>query len=168
MYTAKPVLPPREVNSHPNLILLYSLTKDYCIPGLRLGYMVANPTLIGELKRFRTPWSVNALAIVAAKFLLSADSSIDRDALLQQARYLAESLVAMGIEVEPSDTNFILCRLPKGAADELKQWLVEHYGILIRDASNFAGLTPQHFRIAAQAPEENRLLINAIKAWMES
>lgn len=167
-YTAKPVLPPRVVNRHPNLILLYSLTKDYCIPGLRLGYMVANPTLIGELKRFRTPWSVNALAIAAAKFLLVEDSGIDRDALLQQARYLADALTAMGIVVTPSDTNFILCRLPKGTAAELKQWLVEHYGILIRDASNFVGLTPRHFRIAAQEPDENELLIKAIEIWMES
>ena len=48
---------------------------------------------------------------------------------------------------------------------ELKNWLMEHHGILIRDASNFRGLDVHCFRVAAQTPAENDALIAAIKAF---
>ena len=56
----------------------------------------------------------------------------------------------------------MLCRLPHHTAAELKEYLAREHHILIRDASNFRGLTPQHFRIAAQAPEADDALISAI------
>jgi threonine-phosphate decarboxylase len=77
-------------------------------------------------------------------------------------------LEAIGIEVMPSETNFMLCRTPRSTAAELKQYLVNSHGILIRDASNFEGLTAQHFRIAVQTADENDLLLNAISQWISS
>ena len=68
-------------------------------------------------------------------------------------------------DVIPTDCNFLLARLPHKTASDLKDWMVENYGILIRDASNFEGLTPSHFRIAAQSPAENDVFIKAIKEW---
>ncbi len=59
----------------------------------------------------------------------------------------------------------MLCRMAYGTASELKDYLAMHHGILIRDASNFEGLTPQHFRIAAQRPEENDALVEAIRGY---
>jgi threonine-phosphate decarboxylase len=50
----------------------------------------------------------------------------------------------------------------------LKKYLVRHHGMLIRDASNFHGLTPQHFRVAAQTPVENDALVAAIRNFIES
>jgi threonine-phosphate decarboxylase len=50
---------------------------------------------------------------------------------------------------------------------ELKNWLIENHGILIRDASNFHGLDTHCFRVAAQSPEENDALINAIKEFKD-
>ncbi len=69
----------------------------------------------------------------------------------------------MGIVIEPTDCNFLLAQLPDRSASQLKDWLIENYGILIRDASNFEGLTVRHFRVAAQSPEENDKLIEALK-----
>ncbi|MDE6458869.1 MAG: hypothetical protein K2L31_09780, partial [Muribaculum sp.] len=75
--------------------------------------------------------------------------------------------VCVGIEVADTDCNFILCRLPGSrSASELKEWLVDNHGMLIRDASNFHGLGAQHFRVAVQSPEADDLLVNAIKEWM--
>ena len=51
---------------------------------------------------------------------------------------------------------------------ELKNWLLKHHGILIRDASNFHGLDDHCFRVAAQTPEENDALIAAIKSFTSS
>ena len=64
-----------------------------------------------------------------------------------------------------ADTHILLCQLTIGKASALKEYLVHEHGILIRDASNFAGLGPNYFRIAVQTPEENDELIEAIKQW---
>ena len=59
----------------------------------------------------------------------------------------------------------MLCSIRQSSATELKEYLITHHGFLIRDASNFEGLTSQHFRIAAQQPEQNEELINAISTF---
>ena len=55
-----------------------------------------------------------------------------------------------------------------GRAAALKEYLVEHHGILIRDASNFAGLDDAYFRLATQTPDENEALIRAASLWFEN
>jgi threonine-phosphate decarboxylase len=52
-------------------------------------------------------------------------------------------------------------------AFELKEFLVNEFGILIRDASNFKELDKSYFRIAIQKPEMNKLLIEGIKLWVQ-
>ena len=66
------------------------------------------------------------------------------------------------IEVEPSSCNFFLCRLNKGIASELKAFLIETHGILIRDASNFRALDQHCFRVAVQSREANEALVKAM------
>ncbi len=61
----------------------------------------------------------------------------------------------------------MLCRLEKGSAAELKSHLAHERGLLIRDASNFEGLDERYFRIAAQTPQENDMLAEAIREYME-
>ena len=61
----------------------------------------------------------------------------------------------------------MLCRLVHHTAAELKDYLAREHHMLIRDASNFKGLTPHHFRVAAQTPVENDALIEAIKVFIE-
>jgi threonine-phosphate decarboxylase len=60
-------------------------------------------------------------------------------------------------------THYMLVNIDWATSLELKNWLMEHHGILIRDASNFHGLDVHCFRVAAQTPEENDALIAAIK-----
>ena len=73
-----------------------------------------------------------------------------------------------GLEVLPTATTFFLVRLKRGTAAALKEYLMEHHGILIRDASNFRGLDETYFRLSTQRSEENEELIAGIKAWMKS
>ncbi len=158
---------PREPDavSAPNMFLLGSFTKRYAIPGLRLGYAAGCRTLIERVRYCRMPWSVNSVAIAAAHYLLRHPRA-DYRPYHSEALRLAERLVQLPIDVMPTDCNFMLCRLHDGTAAQLKSWLVEHHGILIRDASNFVGLTAGHFRIAAQTPEINNRLINALEEWI--
>jgi threonine-phosphate decarboxylase len=71
-----------------------------------------------------------------------------------------------GLVVLPTNTHFFLCELYKKKASDLKQYLIDNHGILIRDAANFRGLDEHYFRVATQSPEENNNLIEAIKAWI--
>ena len=73
-----------------------------------------------------------------------------------------------GIETYATMTNFFLCTIAQTTAADLKGYLAHKHGILIRDASNFTGLTPHHFRIAAQSPEANDALVEAIKQFTSS
>lgn len=167
-YTSVPVLTVDDAVRNDNVILLGSFTKRYSVPGLRVGYAVGDERLLGRIKGFRMPWSVSGLAIEGAKYLLEheKDYPIDCRKLHSEALHLTCELKKAGIGVYDTDCNFILCHLPKGSAAELKAWLMERYGILIRDASNFRGLTNRHFRVAAQSEDENELLISALREWI--
>lgn len=168
LYSVKTVLSVDDVWKRENIVVLNSLTKQFMIPGLRIGYAIGPKSLLDSLRRLRMPWSVNAIAIEAAHYLLDNNdgTNIDRLKLHEEALRLSAALRETDIEVEPTDCNFLLARLPHKAASELKEWMVENYGILIRDASNFEGLTPEYFRIAAQEHAQNDIFIKAIKEWM--
>lgn len=168
-YTEMDVLSESDVCARKNVLILKSLTKRFAIPGLRVGYAAGGSGLISRVKEWRMPWSVNALAIKGAEYLLDheKDYPIDCGLLHNELVRIACELEKEGIEwCFPSETNFGLFRLRNGRkSSDLKRYLVESHGILIRDASNFEGLTEAHFRIASQMPEINNLLIKAIKEW---
>jgi threonine-phosphate decarboxylase len=71
------------------------------------------------------------------------------------------------LKVFPSECNFFMVQSLLGPACELKNFLIEEYGILIRDASNFKELDQSFFRVAVQKPDMNRLLIKGIKYWLQ-
>ena len=148
----------------PNVICLHSMTKRYCIPGLRLGYVTASSEVIARLRKLCRPWAVNALAIEAGLWLTEHRPHwTDIPAYLAEAQRLCSTLNTIpGLHAHDTQTNFMLCLIEKHTAAELKEHLASQQGILIRDASNFCGLSPHHFRVAAQRPEDNDELINAI------
>ena len=169
-YTLSPMLEPKEMQDCYNLMLLFSLSKKYCIPGLRLGYITASPIIIGRLKQIRQPWTINAMAIEAGKYLVKNQPKMipDLEAYLKEAQRLHENLSAIeGLMVMNSATNFMLVNIDEGNIQELKQWLIDNYGILIRDASNFRGLDDHCFRITSQTPEENDTLVQAITEYRQ-
>ena len=169
-FTQAPLLTAAEATSYPNVLQLHSMTKRYAMPGLRLGYATAAPQLLERVRAVRMPWSVNALAIEAGLFLCDHPETapIDLPSLLAETQRLRAQLNALpGLTAEPTQTHFFLCRLATGRACDLKQWLAEKHGILIRDAANFEGLDEGCFRIATQTPEENKLLAEAIRQYLE-
>ena len=165
-YTLKEMINPAEMTDCHNLIVMYSLSKKYCIPGLRLGYITASPIIIDRLRQLRKPWAVNALAIEAGKFLISNHVKCipDLKAYLDEAQRLQQELNNIdGIMMMDSQSNFMLGNIECSTTLELKNWLIDHYGILIRDASNFYGLDNHCFRVSTLKREENNVLIAAIK-----
>lgn len=170
-FTEKESLTIKEAINYQNVICLHSMTKQYAIPGLRLGYVTACMKLIEKIQRFYMPWSVNQLAQEAGKYLLKNESSFtfDLKGYLNETNQFQKKLSNIkGLRVYPTDTHFFLCKLENGEkAINLKIYLANQFGILIRDAANFRGLDNSYFRLATQSKEENDILIKAIQSWMK-
>ena len=164
-YTMAPLLQPADVVCRDNIILLHSMTKRYAVPGLRLGYVTASAPVISRLREQYRPWAINALSLEAGKWLIKRGQTAipDLPSYLAETRRLRLALDEIkGIDTMETSTNFFLCTIAPVAASALKEYLAREHGILIRDASNFTGLTPRHFRIATQSPAENDALIHAV------
>ena len=170
-YTLEKVIDVRWAVEQSNVLILHSMTKQFGVPGLRIGGVSGNPKLIKQFSLFRMPWSVNMPAIEAGKFLLANRDLYRFDAvelIAERERVAAEFTKTGVIEVWPSNSNMLLSRLRMGKASALKDYLAKEKSILIRDASNFTGLDDGCFRIAVQSPQENNLLIHAIGEWIFS
>ncbi|MGM9758598.1 MAG: aminotransferase class I/II-fold pyridoxal phosphate-dependent enzyme [Parabacteroides sp.] len=170
-FTTEELLKPSDVKQHPNLIIVQSISKAYNIPGLRIGYLVATEQVAQAITRYLIPWSVNAIAIEASKYILIHPAQFTlpiRKWQRETIDLIYQLRKVEGLEVLPTATTFFLVRLKRGTAAALKEYLLNQHGILIRDASNFRGLDESYFRISTQRSEENELLVNAIKEWMKN
>lgn len=165
--TKEAPLPLSMVEKVCNLILIQSMTKEYGIPGLRIGYIASSMAIASKIKARCMPWSVNILASEAGKYFLdSGYKGFNIDFLLKETqRFRREIDNITGFSAQDTKTNFFLCTHNQTKSSDLKKWLLDTHGLLIRDASNFKGLDDRCFRIATQLPEENDLLINALKCW---
>jgi threonine-phosphate decarboxylase len=143
-----------------NVLVLRSMTKDFALAGLRLGFAVGPAPLVELLRRAQPPWSVNTLAQVAGVAALGdlahRDNSLTR--LRQAGLGLATGLARLGLTVVPSVAPFFLVNVGSGAAFR-SRLLVR--GMLVRDCASF-GL-PEYVRIAARRPEDNDRLLAAVR-----
>ena len=170
-YTLSPVIHPQDMTDCYNLMLVYSLSKKYCIPGLRLGYIFSSPIIIDRLRQIRQPWAVNAIAIEAGKYMVEKDPKMipDLPAYQAEAQRLRENLSAIdGVMVMDTATHFMLVNIEQGNAHGLKKWLIARYGILVREATNFRGLDNHYFRVSARTPEDDDRLVEALKTYLQS
>lgn len=149
-----------------NVMTLRSLTKSCRIPGLRVGFLVGWEPGISGLRMYKMPWSVNRLAIDAGLYIFQhrADFAVPVESLLAATKqWRLELAEATGWTVWDTNTHYFLMETPSAfTAAQLKLHLVSRYGLLIRDAANFKGLGPHHFRVACQSSEQNRLLTEAL------
>ncbi|MDS3861737.1 threonine-phosphate decarboxylase CobD [Thermosynechococcaceae cyanobacterium BACA0444] len=152
------------VQEFPNLVVLRSLTKFYALPGLRIGYAVGHPSRLTQWQRWRDPWTVNSLALIAAEVALE-DQLFQAQtwAWLPDAReslYQGLKLIP-GLVPYPSAANFILVHY-SGAVLTLQTQLLEKARILIRDCLSFPELGNGYFRVAVRTHAENQQLLTAL------
>jgi threonine-phosphate decarboxylase len=160
----------RLVHDNPYLIVLRSLTKYYALPGLRLGYLLAQAPRVKQLAAHQEPWSVNGPAQIVALACLSDGSfSVKTDRWLQRERnFLSQRLAALkGFRVYRSSANFLLVEMEdyRGDATDLRSFLVCKK-ILIRACDSFLGLGANYFRVAVRRRKENQQLLEALRSWI--
>jgi len=144
----------------PNVLMVRSLTKEYALAGLRLGYALGPPSLIAGLTQARIPWSVNALAQAAGVAALHDQAHLQQSlARLDNAKHdLVAGLIDLELSPLPSATHYLLVNVGGGA--RFRQRLLKH-GLLVRDCASF-GL-PAYVRIATRKPAENQKLLACLQ-----
>ncbi|MCL0052949.1 histidinol-phosphate transaminase [Dehalococcoidales bacterium] len=147
--------------SRSNVIIIRSLTKDYALAGLRLGYVIANKEIIDALRRVCPPWNVNVMAQKAGAIAIADVDYLERckQKIRQAKQFLTAELCRLGFSLISSDTNFFLMKV--GDAKAFRTALLRH-GILVRDCTSF-GL-PEYVRIAPGTMPQCQKLIATIQA----
>ncbi len=160
------------VTRYNNLFVLRSLTKFFGLAGLRIGFGITSPEIIDALKRAKMPWTVNSLAMFAAKEAVKDTDFIQRSRFFisRSKRQMLRMLQGIPwLKVHPSETNFFLVEINKGnfTSTQLKEELEKH-GLLIRDCCDFDGLDNRYFRVSVNKPENNKKLVAHLKAFAKS
>ncbi|MEN7973114.1 MAG: histidinol-phosphate transaminase [Verrucomicrobiota bacterium] len=143
-----------------NIIVLRTFSKAYGLAGLRIGYAVAHSELIDLLNKVRQPFNVNAMAQAAALAALDDVTHLveTRAMVFKGLEFFTDELPKIGVEVVSSGANFILARTGKGR--EVFQELQKRK-VIVRPMDPY-GL-PDHIRITIGTPEQNRMVLNALK-----
>lgn len=147
----------------PNVLVLNSMSKAFRIPGLRIGFVKAPPALKAKMKPFALPWSVNSLAQAAVTWLMTHPDPVDqflsstRTMIEAQKTRMKESIHQhTDVRCFASATSFMLMRLPEGMNAPMVWQYMADRKMLIRDCSNFTGLSESFIRISLKGEEENR------------
>jgi threonine-phosphate decarboxylase len=137
------------------------------MPGLRFGYGITNQKFVCALQDVRQPWSVNSLAVFAARAALKDKDFVERTrrSIAREKTKLGRMIEEVGgLHVFPSETNFLLVKiLDKRLTSTMLREGMAKKGILIRDCSTFVGLNNSYFRVTVRSFEENLKLVEGLK-----
>lgn len=124
-----------ELSRHHNLFVARTFSKAYGLAGLRLGALIGPPEQIGFIRRFCSPFNVNAVALACLGDAL-ADQDFVREyvAQVKQGRdRIAKLCEELGLDQWPSSANFVLARVGKNAGEFVEA--MQRRGIMVRDSS---------------------------------
>lgn len=147
---------------HPNLAILRTFSKAFSLAGLRAGYLLAHDDVICELTKVRQPYSVNRFTQVAAAAVFRERVVFEAGIreTMRNRDMLAHGLEAMpGIEVFPSEANFVLFRVSHASA--VWRDLLHDHSVLVRDLSRTPGLE-DCLRVTVGTDEEIARFLSAM------
>jgi histidinol-phosphate aminotransferase len=151
------------IERFPNLVVLRTLSKAWGLAAIRLGYAIAHPQIISFLMKVKSPYNINILTSTEALKALESAEHVKRSvvSVTTERRRLVNELSTFKFvkKVFPSDSNFLLVRCTD--ARSLYRQLAQR-GIIVRDRSSEPKLE-NCLRISVGTPEQNDLLLNALK-----
>jgi histidinol-phosphate aminotransferase len=148
-----------------NTMVIRTFSKVYGLAGMRIGWAHAHTDILGNLTRVQRPGNFSSPGLAAAEAALQEsaliDARIQRNELTRSA--FTEALTNLGLEVTPSQANFILVTLPHGTppgADRLRAALASE-GILVRGMAPYD--LPQSLRISLGSADDMSCVAQAIE-----
>ena len=151
------------VDKGENVVMLRTFSKVYGLPALRLGWAYASQEVVDILQRVRGPFNVSMPAQYAGAAAVQ-DTEYTRQAVHNNALWrqeLMQALQRLGLEVLPSEGNFLLVRFVSAQmAAQVNTQLMQR-GILVRDVIPYN--LPEYLRISVGLPEENQALVEALQ-----
>lgn len=147
---------------YPNLVLLRTFSKAFSMAGLRVGYLLAQPDVVQAFMKVRQPYSVDSFSQWVAQTVYRERMVFEqgiRDIVTGRDQLARELSELDGVEVFPSEANFVLFRVEHAAA--LWRDLLHNHSVLVRDFSRARGLE-NCLRVTVGTDEENRRFMSAM------
>jgi histidinol-phosphate aminotransferase len=148
------------IKKYPHVVVIRTMSKAFAFAGVRLGYLVADPSVVDSMYLVRLPYHLSALTQAAAEVALDfkdellgtvAQLRIDRD-------HVAAQLTEMGLTVIPSESNFLLFSGFTMSSSQLWQAMLDR-GVLIRDVGLLG-----YLRVTIGNEAENSKFISSLSA----
>jgi histidinol-phosphate/aromatic aminotransferase/cobyric acid decarboxylase-like protein len=152
-----------ELDNHPNVLILRTLSKSFGLAGARCGVAIGHPSVMSVLQKVRAPYpiAVPALEVIEKALRNTDDCALRVKQTIEQRNILVEALKDLPSvkRVFPSDTNFILLK-----TRDAKEFMNATYaaGVILRDRSRDHGLR-DCVRITVGSPDENNILLSALR-----
>jgi histidinol-phosphate aminotransferase len=149
--------------AHEHVLVMRTLSK-FGLAGVRLGYLAGAATLVEQIDKVRPPYNISVLNAEATRFALEhADEYARQAALLRAERERLQRALreVAGATPFPSEANMILVRVPDAARAFAG---MKQRGVLVKNVSALHPLLANCLRLTVGTPEENSLMLDALKA----
>jgi histidinol-phosphate aminotransferase len=153
-----------------NVVVTRTFSKIHGLAALRIGWGYADAAIIDALERIRLPFNASIPAQQAAVAAIRDDEFVERSVgLVQRWRpWLAQQIGGLGLEVYPSQCNFVLVRFPNTpgrTAAEAEAFFASR-GIIVRALANYN--MGDFIRITIGLEEHNRAVVEALDAFVRT
>ena len=145
------------------VIVTRTFSKTWGMAGLRLGYAIASAELISALELVTLPYHVDSAKQIAGELALDFVAEMDArvNETVAERERLRARLIELGVDVGPSDANFLLIDTGSRSAGQVWEGLVER-GVLVRDCSGWPGLAGR-LRVTVGSPPESDAFLTALE-----
>jgi len=143
------------------VLILRTFSKAYGLAGLRVGYGIGEGTLVSFLERTKQPFSVNMIALIAARAALSDEDHLQKVLSNSSSarHFYYKALKELSLEHVPTEANFVLVKLGQ-RAEEITKKLFDRK-VLVRFMGAYD--LPDYIRISFGTPRENTLCVEELK-----
>ena len=147
------------IAKYPNLVVIRTMSKAFAFAGARLGYLIADPEVVAAMFLVRLPYHLSSLTQAAAEVALEFQSELlgTVSSLIDSRKIVVSELEKLGLQVIPSQANFILFTGFSQEPAQLWRQLLDR-GVLIRDVGLLA-----HLRMTIGNEAENQKFIAALQ-----
>ncbi|MFX1294728.1 MAG: pyridoxal phosphate-dependent aminotransferase [Promethearchaeota archaeon] len=160
----------RLINEFKNIIIIKSMSKDYGIPGIRIGYAILKPEYRRDLLKVGYLWNVSGLAGYFLQLYNRNDYFYEYEKMRckyikEIAKFFAKLKEIPTVKVYNSRANFVLIELLNEMSSmEITERLLFDYGVYVRNCNNKWGLNGEFIRIAAGTHKENEIVFSALQS----